>query len=43
MLRIKQEEITRRLIDAQRSGKVSDEVQLQNQYQQVLRLMKMAS
>ncbi|NOS67312.1 MAG: DNA primase [Candidatus Peribacteraceae bacterium] len=43
MLHLKQEEITRRLLDARRDGKAAEEVQLQNQYQQVLRLMKMAS
>ncbi len=43
LLHRKQQEITQRLIEAQKMGKVSDEVQLQNQYQQVLRLMKMAS
>ncbi len=43
MLHHKQEEITRRLLDARRDGKAAEEVQLQNQYQQVLRLMKMAS
>ncbi len=42
-LRHKQEEITRRLLDAQRDGRAAEEVQLQNQYQQVVRLMKMAS
>lgn len=42
-LRAKQEEITRRLVAARRDGKMSEEVQLQNQYQQVLKLMKMAN
>lgn len=41
-LRQKQEEITRRLLDARRDGKTAEEVQLQNKYQQVLKLMKMA-
>ncbi len=43
ILHRKQEEITHRLLEARKSGKASEEVQLTNQYQQVLRLMKMAS
>ncbi len=43
LLHAKQQQITQKLVEAQRLGKASDEVQLQNQYQQVLRLMKMAS
>jgi DNA primase len=43
LLQAKQKEITKRLLEARRDGKISEEVQLQNQYQQVLRLMKMAS
>lgn len=39
----KLEDMTRKLLEARRTGKVSEEVQLQNQYQQVLKLMKMAS
>ncbi len=42
ILHTKQEEITRRLLDARKSGKPAEEVQLLNQYQQVARLMKMA-
>ena len=43
MLHSKQEDITRRLLEARKSGKPAEEVQLLNQYQQVARLMKMAS
>lgn len=42
-LRHKQEEITRRLLEARKEGRGAEEVQLQNQYQQVARLMKVAS
>ncbi len=42
MLRLKQQEITRRLVEARGSGKVSEEAQLQNQYQQLLKLMQKA-
>ncbi len=42
-LHAKQEEITKRLLDARKGGQQAEEVQLLNQYQQVLKLMKMAS
>ena len=43
LLHAKQQEITRRLLEARKEGRPLDEVQLLNQYQQVLKLMKMAS
>ena len=43
LLRRKQEQITRKLLDATQAGKLTEQAQLQVQYQQVLRLMKMAS
>lgn len=43
LLHQKQQEITERLLDARKNGKTTEEVQLLNQYQQVVRLMKMAS
>lgn len=42
-LHVKQEEITRGLVEASRAGNVVEQAQLQLQYQQVIRLMKMAS
>lgn len=43
MLHRKQEELTHRLVEASRDGKVTEQAQLQHQYQQVLLLLKMAS
>ena len=42
LLRTKQEEITRRLLEAGKKGSVTEQAQLQVQMQQILKLMKMA-
>jgi DNA primase len=43
LIRRKQQEITRLLVDARRSGKAEEEQLLQTQYQQLLKLSKLAS
>lgn len=43
MLREKQLQISRKLMEAQRDGKTSEAAQLMNQYQQVLKLVKKAA
>ncbi len=42
-IRRKQQEITQKLLEARREGRAAEEAQLQTQYQQVLKLSKMAS
>lgn len=42
MLRAKQQDITRKMLLARSSGEKADEALLQNEYQEVLKLMKMA-
>ena len=42
-LRRKQQELTKKLVEARKTGEVTEEALLQNQYQQLLKLAKMAS
>ena len=43
ILRRKQRELSQKLIDARKAGRVAEEAQLSTQYQQILKLAKMAS
>lgn len=43
MMRAKQQEITRKLIEARAGGRATEELELQNQYEQILRLQRKVS